>query len=75
MIRRAFTIIVEIDEACEAATGGINNRHLAAAFNQAEDEDNGEAPLGQIVWAPEFKYDQPSLEETGWYIVGVLEAT
>ena len=72
MIRKEFTIVVEISDNCERAIGGgVTSRHIAAAFNLATDEDTGEVPLGQIIWAPGFKEGQPDLDDTGWYIVGV----
>jgi hypothetical protein len=74
-IEKEFVIVVQISDECEDVTGGITQRHIGAALNLAEDKDNGEPPLGQIVWAPEFQEGQPDVSDVGWYIVGVRETT
>ena len=78
-VRKEFTIVVEVDTATEAffaKQGGISARQIAAGLNCSNAEGElSEFPLGQIEWAPEYQDDQAPLNEVGWYIVGVLEAT
>ena len=75
MIRKEFTIVVEISDTTERViTGGITAQHIAAAFNSSNttgSDDAGGFPLGLIEWAKEYQPQAPDVEEVGWYIVGV----